>query len=173
MLLPHLLLSVMQLQLLFDVFCWNMWSPYDTSGSRSASAAADLLADTSVSLWLSVCCFLDFLDLLTCPRYLLCLILIHLTLSLERMSSKKGNRDCFCIWHIMPMFIWGCGFCFSFRLVIRLECWGVSVTDRLQSPWNHELNEAGKESGRMESFGDIYSFIPLQYFCFGEDSDFN
>ena len=25
----------------------------------------------------------------------------------------------------------------------------------------------------MESFGDIYSFIPLQYFCFGEDSDFN
>ena len=154
MLLPHLLLSVMQLQLLFDVFCWNMWSPYDTSGSRSASAAADLLADTSVSLWLSVCCFLDFLDLLTCPRYLLCLILIHLTLSLERMSSKKGNRDCFCIWHIMPMFIWGCGFCFSFRLVIRLECWGVSVTDRLQS-WNHVE--------KMEGWIDCGTFIPLWY----------
>ena len=136
MLLPHLLLSVMQLQVLFDVFCWNIWSPCDTSGSWSASAAADLLADTSVYFWLSVSMLL-ILDLLRCPRSLLALILIHLTLSWERRSSKKWKRtaSAFDIAYIMPMFIWGCSSSFSFRLVIK--CWWVSVTDRLQSPWNH------------------------------------
>ena len=47
---------------------------------QEASAAADLLADTSVSFWLSVSMLL-ILDLLRCPRSLLALILIHLTLS--------------------------------------------------------------------------------------------
>ena len=138
MLLPHLLLSVMQLQLLFDVFCWNIWSPCNTPGSWSASAATDLLADTSVCFWLSVSMLL-ILDLLRCPRSLLALILIHLTLSLEWISSKKLNRDCFCIWHSLyrHTFIWGFSFSISFRLVVGFKCWWVSVTDRLQSPWNH------------------------------------
>ena len=29
----------------------------------------------------------------------------------------------------MPMFIWGCSFSFSFRLVIGFKCWWVSVTE--------------------------------------------
>ena len=125
LLLPHLLLSVMQLQVLFDVFCWNIWSPFDTSGSWSASAAADLLADTSVCFWLSVSMLL-ILDLLRCPRSLLALILIHLTLSLEFRKvpkSEERTASAFDIAYLMPTFIWGFSFSFSLRFVIGFKCW--------------------------------------------------